>query len=61
MFDVADDEAVLRHLGAVADVVLEKREALRPAVMSRQRGGPIGFGAELQLFQHISTTYREGK
>ena len=32
MFDVADDEAVLRHLGAVAHVVFQERQALRAAV-----------------------------
>ena len=33
VFEVADDEAVLRHLGPVADVVLQEREALRPAAV----------------------------
>ena len=32
VFDVADDEAVLRHLGAVAHVVFQERQALRAAV-----------------------------
>ena len=41
MLDVADDEAVLRHLGAVAHVVLEEREALRSAVVIRS-GDRIG-------------------
>ena len=35
VFDVADDEAVLRHLGAVAHVVFQERQALRAATVKR--------------------------